>query len=120
MLLNPWVKTAQGEASTYLRHYYLKRLFDPSFWKKLISRRGFGSTFSGEFGTARTVVGASTPNSQALPDRMAAALCRAGKPVRVILSGRDYVAREFELIALKKNDGAWKSLLAASPPLRIE
>lgn len=118
MLLNPWVKTAQGEASTYLRHYYLKRLFDPSFWKKLISGGVSVVRSAGElFGTARTVVGASTPNSQALPDRMAAALCRAGKPVRVILSGRDYVAREFELIAL---DGAWKSLLAASPPLRID
>ncbi|PLX75955.1 MAG: hydrolase 1, exosortase A system-associated [Azoarcus sp.] len=36
VLLNPWVKTAAGEAKTYLKHYYLQRVLEPAFWKKLM------------------------------------------------------------------------------------
>ena len=35
VLLNPWVRTEQGVAKAYLKHYYLKRLFKLDFWKKL-------------------------------------------------------------------------------------
>ncbi|WP_341647571.1 hypothetical protein [Thauera humireducens] len=37
VLLNPWVKTEAGVARTFLKHYYLRRLLDPSFWKKLLT-----------------------------------------------------------------------------------
>ena len=30
VLLNPWVRTDQGAAKTYLKHYYLTRLLDPN------------------------------------------------------------------------------------------
>lgn len=35
ILLNPWVRQPASEAKVYLRSYYAKRLFQPSFWKKL-------------------------------------------------------------------------------------
>ncbi len=35
VLVNPWVRTEQGVAKVYLKHYYLKRLFDLEFWRKL-------------------------------------------------------------------------------------
>lgn len=36
-LVNPWIRTEAGQAKTYLKHYYRKRLRDPKFWKKLRS-----------------------------------------------------------------------------------
>src|SRR5262245_13715667 len=35
VMLNPWVHTEEGSASVYLRHYYVKRLFQASFWQKI-------------------------------------------------------------------------------------
>lgn len=117
VLLNPWVKTAQGEASTYLRHYYLKRLFDMSFWKKLLSGGVSIGRSAGEvLGAAKAATGAEQ-NDLALPDRMAEALIRSGKPVQVILSGRDYVAREFERAAASAR---WRRALSSAQLLRID
>src|SRR6187455_154143 len=39
VLLNPWVRTDQGAAKTYLKHYYLTRFFEPEFWSKIWSGR---------------------------------------------------------------------------------
>lgn len=118
VLLNPWVKTAQGEARTYLKHYYLKRLLDVSFWKKLLSGRvSLGKSVGGVVGAAKAAAGSDAARSQSLPDRMGAALQVSGKPVCVILSGNDYVAREFEGAA---GDGVWKHVLASAPPVRLQ
>jgi hypothetical protein len=35
VLVNPWVRSVQGVARAYLRHYYLRRLFQRSFWNKV-------------------------------------------------------------------------------------
>ena len=37
--LNPWVRTEQGEARTYLKHYYVTRLVTRGFWGKVLSGR---------------------------------------------------------------------------------
>ena len=37
VLLNPWVRTEAGEAKAILRYYYLRRILEPSFWKKVVS-----------------------------------------------------------------------------------
>lgn len=37
VLLNPWVRTETGEAKAILRYYYVRRLLEPSFWKKVLS-----------------------------------------------------------------------------------
>lgn len=100
ILLNPWVRTPAGEARTYLRHYYLKRITTPAFWRKLLSGGlSVGKSLEGLVNTARTAGEANDPADNAsedLPKRMAAALSAAGKPFCLILSGKDYVAREFE------------------------
>src|SRR5690606_34104291 len=33
VLINPWVRTQEGEARAYLRHYYLRRLLSADFWR---------------------------------------------------------------------------------------
>lgn len=100
ILLNPWVRTPAGVARTYLRHYYLKRITTPAFWRKLFSGGlSLGKSLEGLIGAARTAGRAKPPACTTdgdLPKRIAGALWAAGKPFCLILSGKDYVAREFE------------------------
>lgn len=97
VLLNPWVKTVQGEARTFLRHYYLKRVLDVSFWKKLLGGSvSLGRSVGGVLDAAKAASSAETANSRGLPERVGEALHAAGRPLCVILSGNDYIAREFD------------------------
>lgn len=113
MLLNPWVRTDVGEAQVYLKHYYLKRLCSLAFWKKLVlggvrpgeSLRGFGRTWRAARDAGATR--GATDAKSALPERMCVALGMAGLPWRVLLSGRDYVAREFQDVS---NGVTWAAL----------
>ncbi len=131
ILVNPWVHTAAGEAATRLKHYYLKRLTEPAFWRKLLRggvsmgrslsglRRTLGQLFSGKAGQGAVGVdsaGASSADGPAhrnaagsLPQRMAARLKAAGHPVAIALSGDDRVAREFEDVAMPMRE--WRDVL---------
>lgn len=113
VLLNPWVKTEAGIAKTYLKHYYLRRLTDPAFWKKLVSGRvALGASVGGVAGAIRAAskgAGGSDAADSSLPGRMAASLDAAGLPFAVFLSRRDYVAREFEGVLAESV--AWKRLM---------
>ena len=43
-LANPWVRTATSLARAQVKHYYLDRLRQPAFWRKLLSGRvGLGA-----------------------------------------------------------------------------
>ncbi|CAL95866.1 hydrolase 1, exosortase A system-associated [Azoarcus olearius] len=122
MLLNPWVRTAATEARTYLTHYYWRRLRDPAFWKKLLGGGVLvGKALGGLLGTARKAgaarQGTGQDPVQSLPARMASGLASAGKPYRVVLSGRDYVAREFEQVAAGK---PWAALEAIRDAVRLD
>lgn len=122
MLLNPWVKTAASEARTYLKHYYLQRVLDPAFWKKLLGGGvSLRRALHGFIGTAQTasrnVQTAQSAKRLTLPERMASDLAAAGRPCRIVLSGRDYVAREFEGVA---TTGVWATIGAASDPARLD
>ncbi len=114
VLVNPWVRTPESEARTYLRHYYLRRLLEPAFWRKLVSGRfrpgAAVNSLAGLLG--RGFAGAAPPSETALPlpERMAAGLRRFRGPVLLIMSGRDLTAREFEDTA--RRSLAWRALLA--------
>ena len=111
VLLNPWVRTVEGQAKAILRHYYLKRLTEPSFWKKIFSGRvnpvkALGSAFKlvsqsrtkSSTGTQAVVGSLATelPRDLSLPDRMLAGLSRFSGPIMLVMSGRDLIAREFD------------------------
>ncbi len=120
VLANPWVRTAGGEARTRLRHYYLKRLIDGSFWAKLASGRlRPAQSVKGFVGAIRAACDRRASRdrespSADLPFRMAAALATNGAPFLVILSGRDYVAREFE--AMLRSRPEWARMLVPGGP----
>jgi uncharacterized protein len=111
VLLNPWVRTVEGQAKAILRHYYLARLMEPSFWRKVLSGR-FNPITS--LGSALQLIGRTwkksmpgvqvreptfadeLPRDMPLPDRMLAGLSRFNGQIMLIMSGRDLIAREFD------------------------
>ena len=85
VLLNPWVRTEEGQARATIRHYYKDRLFDARLWKKVASGQfdvkgsvrslyeNVGKAFASK--PARVPgAGAAPASDAALPERMQAAL----------------------------------------------
>ncbi|WP_227817209.1 hydrolase 1, exosortase A system-associated [Nitrogeniibacter aestuarii] len=113
VLLNPWVRSEAGHAKTMLKHYYLQRLVSPAFWRKLFSARvnPFASLME-LLGTARKSRRADGPvdspdTQKPWLERMREALSAPDMPILIVLSGRDYVANEFD--ELLQSDRGWRS-----------
>lgn len=107
VLVNPWIRTEQTAAQTYLRHYYLERLRDPAFWRKLASGEfRIGTALSSLLQTLRrafvrrtaTAVRQTTQEAvnAPFPERMLIGLQNFRGRVLVILSGDDITANEFK------------------------
>ena len=110
ILLNPWVRSSAGLARATLRHYYLPRLLQGAFWRKLASG---GVRTGASLASLRQAAAATLAQTQE-DDAPAPALLRAltqfqGK-VLLILSGDDLGAREWQ--ALLHGDGAWRAVAA--------
>ncbi len=122
VLLNPWVFTAQGAAKTYLKHYYLQRLFSKDLWGKVFALKfdyrtslaslvGLLKQLGGhQAGQASSATVAKVDEAMALPIRMRECLKQFAHPVLLILSGRDLTAEEFKETI--KSDAGWQVLLA--------
>lgn len=117
ILLNPWIRTGAGIARTTLRHYYIKRLLELAFWRKLLSGRfkpGPAARSLHQLSTAAWSQPAqSATDANAAPQRMLAALQRflvRGR-ILIILSGDDLTASEF--LDLQRSSSAWRALIAA-------
>lgn len=133
VLLNPWVRTAAGEARAVLKHYYLQRLFSrellfkilrgqfawrdsfTSLWQKLMSSR---QSAVDEKVAAGEKVNTSSTGAEAaglaltgtLPERMATGLERFKGNVMLVLSGQDLTAAEFRDTC--NASARWRTLLA--------
>jgi exosortase A-associated hydrolase 1 len=107
VLLNPWVRTDEGLARAYVKHYYLKRIFAKDFWAKLASGEvSLGKSLS-EFGA--NIRSAMTRSREDTADdrhgdeapvhnfrqRMQRGLARFDGPILLILCGGDLTAAEF-------------------------
>jgi len=106
VVANPWARTEAGQARTYLKHYYLRRLATPAFWKKLFSgrlslRRAAGGLAENMAATQRKGEEDAAP----YPDRMLENLLQFAGPILLILSDNDYTAREFEDYAKRSKTG---------------
>lgn len=125
VLLNPWVRTEQGIAKAYLKHYYLERLFELEFWKKLLSGKfnplaSIRSLY--EFGrnslqgrknpaASKKSAGSACDLTVPLPERMLDGLKRFQGKILVITSGNDLTAREF--LDLVDSSTDWQVTLRA-------
>lgn len=118
ILMNPWVRTFEGEAKARLRHYYLQRVLQTSFWQKAVS---------GKLSVGRSVRAlvqslkmarnrkASEQGSESelhFVKRMLSGWELFEKPVLIILSRRDLTAQEFG--DLCREDSRWKKVIERS------
>jgi uncharacterized protein len=123
VLLNPWARTEALRARAVLRHYYLKRLAEPDFWRKLVSLRfnpwaAARSAFAiwRQARMATVVATAEQPSNLSapltregpLPGRVLEGMQRFDGRLMLVMSGRDLIAREFD------------ELVSASPEWRAE
>lgn len=133
VLLNPWARTESGQARTVLKHYYLDRLTQPSFWRKL-----FGLQFNPVVAlrsalsllaksrpqpnpAAAIMPSASSlttalPRSMPLPDKLLAGFSRFTGAVLLVISGRDLIAKEFD--DLIRGSKEWGKALAGNRTTR--
>ena len=121
VLVNPWVHTEKGEAQAYLQHYYLRRLFQGSLWRKIAAGefrprsalRSLADLTRSAFGRRRSgneVRQASAPQAS-LPDRMESGLRSFRGRVLLVLSGNDLVAVEFKKII--EHSSRWRKSIAS-------
>jgi exosortase A-associated hydrolase 1 len=104
ILANPWVRTQETQARTYLKHYYLKRVIELSFWRKLLSGEvrvrdsaaSLGAALAASRQQARTSEPPADLRTLPLPERMAHSVRVFGGGITVLLSGNDYTAAEFK------------------------
>ena len=115
IVANPWVRTEAGEATAYLKHYYLQRLLQKSFWKKLLhgafdvrrSLRELLTTVS----LAKSSGGSSLPQERGFLHRMLTGLRSLERSVLLLISERDLTAKEFTDLCSK--DPSWRESIRA-------
>lgn len=101
--LNPWVRTQEGEAQAFIRHYYLQRLLSAAFWRKVLAFRfdAFAAVrdFIAKLGKSRVRGNGrrGLRDTRPLPARLRASQMAFPGPTLLILSGRDLTAKEFEM-----------------------
>lgn len=133
VLLNPWIRTDQGAARVYLKHYYIARLFEREFWIKLW-RGNFRyiaavQSLSKTIGAALTGKEKKTANTAntsydgdcnlaPLPERMLHGFSHFSGHVLLIISGNDLTAQEFS--GLIKGSAEWQKLLASPRVSRLD
>lgn len=133
VLLNPWVRTTEGMAKTYLKHYYLTRLFERELWRK-IARGDFdyrsaarslwdiaGKALPGRRNVATPMqppeerqVGQIEP----LPNRMLDGFERFKGNILLIMSGDDLTAKEF--LDVVSGSNKWKKVLGSTRVQRYD
>ena len=117
-LLNPWIRSEATLALTQVKHYYGQRLLEREFWSKLV--HGEVHTFAalGELLyklRLSAAVGNADRTNLPFHTRMARALSAFPGRTLLILSGRDYTAKEF--LECTRADPEWAAVLSA-PKLR--
>lgn len=122
VLLNPWVRSEVSLAQTQIKHYYGQRLLQGEFWRKLL--KGRVEVRKSLLGLIEKVTMASrrdhAPGNQgrSFQDRMAGGWRQFSGKLLLILSGQDYVAKEFlEYVGANR---AWSGLLDGAGVHRVD
>jgi exosortase A-associated hydrolase 1 len=124
---NPWARTVTGQAKAYMKHYYLHRLTERSFWKKVLAFK-FDPLTAARSLVATAAAAWRGPANGSAAQPAAAQLdyialmkegCKAYKgAVLLYMSGRDLIAREFD--ELVKADPEWRDLMRRPSVRRID
>ena len=114
VLLNPWVHSLVTQARVRLKTYYLARLRNAQFWRKVLrlqfdwrdSLTSLGEYLCSAFG--RPSVTETAPSKLHFLLRMQRGWAAFDGPVLMILSGDDFTAGEFR--ELCRSDRQWRDL----------
>lgn len=116
--LNPWVRTEEGEAQAFLRHYYVRRICSTAFWRKVFALKFNAIDATRDFlrnlGQSRASDDAVelSRDIRPLPIRVRdAQLSFAGSSL-LILSGQDLTAREYDMRVAESAE--WKHWIAST------
>ena len=132
VLINPWVRTDEGRAQVIVRHYYMQRLFSAEFWNHVLrghfkARESLGSLWAvmGDFFRGRLRMARQRAQPQLddisdlpLPVRVAEGLRRFRGRSLLLMSGFDYIAREFDEVT--RTSKAWAGLLDSERLRRVD
>lgn len=120
-LLNPWVRSEASLAKTQVKHYYTQRLRQKEFWFKLLSGKVALSALSGFAAKLRQSAGSPSHRQNetgTFQQRMAKAWHGFSGRILLVLSGDDYVAKEF--LEHARTDVAWKAYQSHARLTRID
>jgi len=120
VLLNPWVHSPAGAARVRLKHYYLSRLMQRSFWAKLLSGKVRLSESAQNLASATRLAAPHAADVSADPrhggpgyiERMFEGLKQFRGNILFLLSGNDLTAKEF--VELTQGDKRWKKICRSS------
>ncbi|MBK5912973.1 hydrolase 1, exosortase A system-associated [Rhodocyclus purpureus] len=128
VLLNPWVRSPATQALTRVKHYYGQRLLQAAFWRKLLSGQlAVGKALAGFLGNLRRArrragaaegEGADAGAAHSFQQGMRRGLRNFPGETLLLLSGKDYTAREF--VEMTSADAEWSALLARAGVTRVE
>jgi uncharacterized protein len=110
-LMNPWVRTEKTLARMHVRHYYRQRVMERGFWLKLLKGR-VAWRAPGELLRSLRIAwsaGRGDEPPATFQQRMAAAWRDYGGRLLLVISVRDYTAKEF--LDHVRDDGAWAGAL---------
>jgi exosortase A-associated hydrolase 1 len=118
VLVNPWVRTSSGQAQAYLDAYYGRKLRSRGFWRRMAGDPSAVLKAAGGFLSnvrkARRAPGHSAERNgdeAHFLDRMLAGARGFRGRVLLLLSGRDLVATEFELLLERSEE--WREALGS-------
>lgn len=128
ILANPWARTEQGLARSYVRHYYLQRLFQGAFWRRLLAgelnvgsaARDLVADLWRAVAPAGSQAGsraAGAGQAGSLPDRLRSAFEAYSGPALLLLSGDDLTAREFAACCAGRD---WRRILQRPEIARLD
>lgn len=119
ILQNPWLRDEASQAQTYIKHYYLHRLTQKSFWHKLMKFR-FNPLTSlrslyGLWRKSKQIKQLSSSEliewDSSLPfqDRAREGLARFDGDLLLVMSGRSLIGKEFDEVV--KASDRWQSIM---------
>ncbi len=117
-LTNPWVRSEAGLARAQVKHYYLQRLLQRDFWRKLaVGGVGWPALKELRASLQKMAVGRSLASADITAQQvdfrqaMALGIRSFGGPIFIATSGRDLTAQEF--LDHAERDVSWQAVLAS-------
>ncbi|PPD43544.1 MAG: hydrolase 1, exosortase A system-associated [Methylobacter sp.] len=129
IMQNPWVRHVATQARAYMRHYYLMRVMQKSFWLKLGTMQFNPITAIGSLmvlwrnakqlnGTQPTAVIREFDNLPTYQEKMREGLTRFPGKTLLFMSGYSMIGKEFdELVSLSPQ---WQRVLASKTVTRLD